>query len=257
MTMNQNSCAFTGHRPKSFPWKYNEAAPECVLLKDVLTAQIMKLADRGVTEFLSGMALGVDLWSAQIVLGLQEKYPAIRLHCILPCEGQEAKWPAAAQEQYYAILKQASNVVYVSRKYTSNCMLERNHYLVNHASILLAVYNGTQRSGTGATVRYAQKQGREIFIIAPVSRTITHLPNEIRNKLQEGRGQSMTGHCPYCGNAILSKHSNFCFECGRQLREIPPEDAAVIAPEEERHKPMPVREKVVFIQSGIVGQHSE
>ena len=91
MTMNQNSCAFTGHRPKSFPWKYNEAAPECVLLKDVLTAQIMKLADRGVTEFLSGMALGVDLWSAQIVLGLQENYPAIRLHCILPCEGQEAK----------------------------------------------------------------------------------------------------------------------------------------------------------------------
>ena len=148
-------------------------------------------------------------------------------------------------------------MVYVSRKYTSNCMLERNHYLVDHASILLAGYNGTQRSGTGATVRYAQKQGREIFIIVPVSRTITHLPNEIRNKLQEGRGQSMTGHCPYCGNAILSKHSNFCFECGRQLREIPLEDAAVIAPEEERHKPMPVREKVVFIQSGIVGQHSE
>ena len=24
MNMNQNSCAFTGHRPKSFPWKYNE-----------------------------------------------------------------------------------------------------------------------------------------------------------------------------------------------------------------------------------------
>ena len=224
--MTEFTCAFTGHRPKSFPWKYNETAPDCVLLKEALEEQIKTLAEGGVTDFLSGMALGVDLWSAQIVLGLQEKYPAIRLHCILPCEGQEAKWPAAAQEQYHAILKQASNVVYVSRKYTSNCMLERNHYLVDHASILLAVYNGTQRSGTGATVRYAQKQGREIFIIAPVSRTITHLPNEIRNKLQEGRGQSMTGHCPYCGNAILSKHSNFCFECGgsfgKYRQKMPP-----------------------------------
>lgn len=55
-------------------------------------------------------------------------------------------------------------------------MLERNRYLVDHASILVAVYNGTQRSGTGATVRYAQKQGREIFIIDPVSRTTTYFP---------------------------------------------------------------------------------
>ncbi len=83
MTTNQNTCAFTGHRPKSFPWKYNEAARECVLLKEALSAQITALAERGVTEFLSGMALGVDLWSAQIVLGLQEKYPTIRLHCSL------------------------------------------------------------------------------------------------------------------------------------------------------------------------------
>lgn len=127
------------------------------------------------------MALGVDLWSAQIVLGLQEKYPTIRLHCILPCEGQEIKWADSAQEQYRSILRRSSDVVYVSRKYTQNCMLERNRYLVDHASILVAVCNGTQRSGTGATVRYAQKQGREIFIIDPISRTTTYFPmNSVR-----------------------------------------------------------------------------
>ena len=60
MTMNQNACAFTGHRPKSFPWKYNETARGCVLLKEVLAAQITALADHGVVDFLSGMALGVD-----------------------------------------------------------------------------------------------------------------------------------------------------------------------------------------------------
>ena len=146
-----------------------------------LSAQITALAERGVTEFLSGMALGVDLWSAQIVLGLQEKYPTIRLHCILPCEGQEIKWADSAQEQYRSILRRSSDVVYVSRKYTQNCMLERNRYLVDHASILVAVCNGTQRSGTGATVRYAQKQGREIFIIDPISRTTTYFPrNSVR-----------------------------------------------------------------------------
>ena len=173
MTTNQNSCAFTGHRPKSFPWKYDEAARDCILLKEVLAAQIAELADKGVTDFLSGMALGVDLWSAQIVLHLQKKCPAIRLHCILPCEGQELKWSASMQVQYNTILQQASEVVYVSREYTPDCMLKRNRYLVDHSSILLAVYNGTCRSGTGATVRYAQKAGRQIILIDPITRSIT------------------------------------------------------------------------------------
>ena len=170
--MLEKTCAFTGHRPKSFPWKYDEAARDCVLLKKVLTAQIIALTNRGVTDFLSGMALGVDLWSAQIVLDLREKNPALNLYCILPCENQEVKWSAPMQEQYRSILGQANDVVYVDRAYNRECMLKRNHYLVDHASILLAVYNGVRRSGTGATVRYAQKLGREIYIINPVTRNI-------------------------------------------------------------------------------------
>ena len=90
--MDQSFCAFTGHRPKSFPWKYNETARDCILLKEVLTAQIISLAKQGVADFLSGMALGVDLWSAQIVLDIKKEYPTINLHCILPCEGQEIQW---------------------------------------------------------------------------------------------------------------------------------------------------------------------
>lgn len=172
--MMETTCAFTGHRPKSFPWKYNEAARECVLLKETLAAQITALAEQGVTDYLSGMALGTDLWCAQIVLDLQKKYPALKLHAILPCEGQDSKWTAPAQAQYRAILEQASNVVYVSRTYTSNCMLERNRYLAAHASILLAVYNGTQRSGTGATVNYARKLGRKIIVIDPLTRSVSY-----------------------------------------------------------------------------------
>jgi len=167
-------CAFTGHRPKSFPWKYNEAALDCVMLKEVLAKQINLLADRGVTDWLSGMAQGVDLWCAQVVLDLRKKNPALKLHCVLPCEGQESKWTASAQERYRSILAQANDVIYVGQEYSRDCMLERNRYMVDRASILLAVYNGTWRSGTGATVRYALKQGREVIIIDPISRNISH-----------------------------------------------------------------------------------
>jgi predicted Rossmann fold nucleotide-binding protein DprA/Smf involved in DNA uptake len=69
-------------------------------------------------------------------------------------------------------LTQANEVVYVGQEYSRDCMLERNRWLVEYSSILLAVYNGTLRSGTGATVRYALKQGREVIVIDPISRNI-------------------------------------------------------------------------------------
>ena len=176
--MDNITCAFTGHRPKSFLWKYNEAASDCVLLKDTLAKQIRLLVDSGVTEFLSGMAQGVDLWAAEIVLDLKKKNPALRLHCILPCEGQERKWLASEQERYRSILRQADEVIYVNREYSADCMLERNRWLVDHSSVLLAVYNGIYRSGTGMTVRYAKQLGREVIVIDPVSRSVSYEKTE-------------------------------------------------------------------------------
>ena len=144
--MAEIACAFTGHRPKSFPWGYDESASNCVLLKKVLAVQISSLAEGGVIDFLSGMAQGVGLLFVQIVLDLKKKNPALKLHAILPCEGQESKWTASAQALYRSILEQADDVFFVGRIYRPDCMLER----------------------------YAQKLGREAIIIDPVSRHITH-----------------------------------------------------------------------------------
>ena len=167
------SCAFTGHRPHRFPWKENEDDPRCIALKKTLTEQITMLAKAGVTRYYSGGADGTDCWAALIVLALREKNPALTLHCILPHEGQADKWSDSAQERYYSILEQADSVEYVSRAYYDGCMIDRNHRLVESAGLLLAVYNGTRRSGTGSTVNYARKIGREIIVIDPITRLIS------------------------------------------------------------------------------------
>lgn len=166
--------AFTGHRPNKLPWRYDETDERCVALKAVLAEQIGALAGAGVTQFLSGMAEATDTWSALSVLSLREKNPAIKLHCILPCTAQAEKWSASSRDLYHSILGRADSVVYVNRDYHKNCMLERNRFMVEHASVLLAVYNGTRRSGTGATVNYARKMGREIIVIDPVTCFISH-----------------------------------------------------------------------------------
>lgn len=171
--MGITACAFTGHRPHKFLWKNNESDPQCIALKKTLTEQITVLAEAGITGFFSGMAEGTDHYCSQIILDLREKNPALRLHCVLPHEGQADKWSDSAQERYHSILKQADSVEYVSRRYYDGCMLDRNRRLVESSDLLLAVYNGVRRSGTGATVNYARKMGREIIVIDPITQHVT------------------------------------------------------------------------------------
>jgi uncharacterized phage-like protein YoqJ len=89
------------------------------------------------------MAEATDTWSALSVLDQREKNPAIKLHCILPCKEQADKWSASSRDLYHSILDRADSIVYVSRTYYKNCMLDRNRFLVDHAAALLAYVIGT------------------------------------------------------------------------------------------------------------------
>ena len=58
-----------------------------LLSKSVMRDQIVALIENeGVTHFITGMALGVDMYAAEIVLDLKSKYPHITLESAIPCE---------------------------------------------------------------------------------------------------------------------------------------------------------------------------
>ena len=167
--LRECSCAFTGHRSYKLPWKGNEAAPDCIALKMLLAAKIAALTERGVVHFITGGSDGIDLYAAETVLEQREQNPAIKLFCVLPCREQGSKWPVAPRGRYNAVLERADMILYVSQSYHENCMLERNRFMVQMASTVLAVYNGERRGGTAATVRYARRMGRELLVIDPAS----------------------------------------------------------------------------------------
>jgi len=50
--------------------------------------------------------------------------------------------------------------------YEKDCMKTRNYYMVDHAAVLIAVYDGLF-GGTMQTVNYAKKQGLEVIEIRP------------------------------------------------------------------------------------------
>jgi len=167
------TCAFTGHRPNSFHFGYNEKHPDCKKLKLNIASQITTIMDNGVSTFLTGMALGVDIWGAEIVLALKQQRPDLRLIAVLPCETQANKWSVELRERYFNILAECDDVVYISRHYTKDCMLKRNRWLIDHANFVLAVYNGKPWGGTAYTVNYAYKKKRAVILIHPDTGEVT------------------------------------------------------------------------------------
>ena len=167
------TCAFTGHRPQHLPFGMNESDERCVRLKEILKEEIINLIEaENVTHFITGMALGVDLYAAEIVLDLKARYPSITLERAIPCETQAVKWSMAQRERYYDIAAQCDKETMLQSHYSPDCMDKRNRYMVDQADVLIVVWDGSP-SGTGKTVRYAHQQGKSVTVIDPVSLDVT------------------------------------------------------------------------------------
>ena len=163
----EKNCAFTGHRPNSFIFGYNEEHPDCIRLKQRLYQEIENMFAKGVNVFISGGALGVDMWAMEAVLELKKKEPSVRLVAAVPFRGQEKRWRAEQIARYEGLLAQCDKVACFSEVYHSRCYHDRNRMMVDNAANLIAVYDGKGEGGTAYTVNYARGLGRNIVIIDP------------------------------------------------------------------------------------------
>lgn len=157
-------CSFTGHRPMKLPWGMNEEDPRCAALKQELAARLDGLYQLGYRRFLCGMAIGCDMYFAEAVLALREQHPDVRLEAVIPFGDQPGRWNAAQRKRYNGLLNSADDVVVLQTVYTPDCMMRRNRYLVDHAEVLLACFNG-KPGGTMNTILYAQRSGIETLIL--------------------------------------------------------------------------------------------
>lgn len=143
----ERCCCFTGHRPE----KLTKSEPDISIC---LEAEIRKAIAEGFSVFITGMAQGVDIWAAEIVLHLRQNRQPIHLICAVPYEGFEASWTANWQQRYRAVLCAADTVNYICACRCRGCYHIRNRWLVDHSSQVIAVYNG-QLGGTKKTIDYA------------------------------------------------------------------------------------------------------
>lgn len=146
------SAAFTGHR------NYDRRCD------DLLAQRLRELHARGFRTFLCGMAVGFDMAAAEVLLSCG--LPGVRLVCVVPFTGQEARFSARDKARYAALLRVADEVITLAPHYTPDCYARRNDYLVAHAAAVVAYYDGSA-GGTRYTVQRAQRCGREIIRLLP------------------------------------------------------------------------------------------
>lgn len=156
-------CCFTGHRPEKLDC--NEAA-----IKVMLNHAIEQAIQDGFVTFISGMARGVDIWASELLLEHRAATPSLHLICALPYSGFERRWSPQWQTRYQAILQQADLIKTICPSYSITAFQQRNEWMVDHSSRLIAIYNGSP-GGTRNTIEYAKRKKLDIAIYDPGDET--------------------------------------------------------------------------------------
>lgn len=156
--------AITGHRPNAL-YGYDLKHPCYTLIKSAIKEKLLEL---GCTELYTGMALGVDQLAALAVLELKDQGHGIKLHAAIPCQNHSCKWPKASRDLYDAILSKCDTVTLVTdAPYAPKLMQDRNAYMVNHADMVVAVYEEGKSGGTKNCVDYALRKNKKVWCIPP------------------------------------------------------------------------------------------
>jgi len=160
------SCCFTGHRPEKLPWGKDESHPDAAALKVRLFDLAEAVYHAGITHFICGMARGADFYFCEAILSLREEHADVTLEAAIPCEEQAKHWSAQERNRYFHLVSQCDYETVLQSTYDPACMRQRNHYMVDHAAVLIAVYDGSI-GGSMQTINYAKRSGLEILILHP------------------------------------------------------------------------------------------
>lgn len=182
--------AFTGHRPDKL-YGYDLKNDKYLKLNKFLEKILEeKIINEGYDTFISGGALGFDTVAFLSVKNLKKKYPNIKNIMAVPFENQHSKWSLKDVNLYNWMKNIADEVVFVDNlenynrtdanigMFHKDKLMIRNEYMVDNADLLIALWDGNNKSGTANCVKYAKnKLYNPTVVINPNTLEISYLDN--------------------------------------------------------------------------------
>jgi uncharacterized phage-like protein YoqJ len=151
----EHTLCFSGHRPEKLP---GDTIFENVI-KSYIALEISEAVEQGFTVFIMGGSRGIDLWAGLAVIKQKRDHPDIKLIAALPYfEKNISRYSEFERFNYGYVLENCDSVFYACKDYNAECMKRRNLFMVEHSSRLVAFVRD-YRSGTGQTIRLAEKAG--------------------------------------------------------------------------------------------------
>lgn len=149
----EKTCCITGHR--------DIALDKLEYVGQELQREIDEALRDGYRTFITGFAQGTDLLFARLVEARRKDYPDIFLEAALPYAGRIKQLTRDEK----ARLNKCNGIKIISDKYHSGCFMQRNRYLVQSSSRVIAVYDGRATGGTFQTIRFARVNEKDLRII--------------------------------------------------------------------------------------------
>lgn len=177
MDIKKTVC-ITGHRAgRIAPYKNNPAYSGITYsaIKLMLYRYIDMAVEAGYENFISGLAGGTDLWSAEYILMKKRRNDRIKLAAVMPflrhfefMSENEVFMLANVERKadYLLTVNTNPDIVYgknSSAGFSKNLYRDRNYFMVDHSSAVIAFMDkGLRHSGTFQTVNYAYRNGLRI-----------------------------------------------------------------------------------------------
>lgn len=155
---------FSGHRQEKLPDNGDIWSLKMKTVLSMLYFAIHQSIEDGYDTFIVGGARGIDLMAAEFVYQFIHQGKNIRLIVAMPYPDFGKNYKGVDLYMRGNALAEAEKVIYVSDKYSSGSYSKRNRFMVKNSSRLIAVVSD-MNSGTGQTIRYAEKAGLDLKII--------------------------------------------------------------------------------------------
>lgn len=176
----ERTICITGHREKNIsPYGDNPLYRNITIqsVKLMLYRYIDMAVESGYTNFLSGLAMGTDLWAAEYILSKRKSNKKLRLFGAMPYlrhadffsgEYRNILKKVEQEADFLVTVNDNPHIRYGSPSkgadYSKTLYRDRNYFMVDSAAAVIAFLNEENSiSGTAQTVNYAGRTGKAVF----------------------------------------------------------------------------------------------